>query len=100
MNSSDLKTEPVWNEDLICNWFGLLVPAPGQVVLLIKPLNATDMSGAIKVASAAMADVNLIVVAAAGTGKIDVSYHLKDGEWEAMHPPKGAVLQDSLRLRV
>ena len=43
--------------------------------------------------------MNLIVVAAAGTGEIGAFYHLKDGEWEAMHLPKGTALQDSLRLR-
>lgn len=94
------KIEPIWNEDLMCNWFGLLVPAPGHVVLLIKPLNSTDMSGAVKVATAVMPDVKQIVVAVGGTGEVDVAYFLSNGEWSAGDPPKGAVLKDALAFRL
>lgn len=100
MNLSGTMSEPIWNDDLMCNWFGLLVPAPGQVVLLIKPHNSTDMEGAIKVASAVMPDVHQIVVAEGGTGEVDVAYILSNGEWAAGHPPNGAVLKEALALRV
>lgn len=88
--------EPVWNEDLVCNWFGLLVPGPGHVAILVKPLNCTDMTGAIKVAKAAMPEVSTVTVAAGGSGEIDVAYLLRDGEWRAVEPPRGAILREAL----
>lgn len=100
MALNEKTTEPIWNVDLMCNWFGVLVPAPGQVVLLIKPLNSTDMSGAIKVATAVMPEVKQIVVAVGGTGEVDVTYSLSNGEWSAGNPPQGAILKDALALRL
>lgn len=100
MTNENPKRKAVWHEGLMCNWYGLLVLEPGHVVLLVKPLNATDMSGAIKVATAAMPDVTNVIVAAAGSGEIDIAYRLEGGQWHADHPPPRAVLREALNVNV
>ncbi|MDH0865627.1 hypothetical protein [Mitsuaria sp. GD03876] len=100
MALNEKTPEPIWNDDLMCNWFGLLVPEPGHVVLLIKPVNSTDMEGAIKVATSVMPDVRHIIVAVGGTGEVDVVYVLSDGEWKAGDPPRGTVLKQALAFRL
>lgn len=92
--------EPVWNEDLKCYWYGLLVHAPGHVVLLIKPDNNTDMTGALRVALAVMPEATQVTAVAAADGQVDVTYQLIEGNWEALNPPHGAVLREALALDV
>jgi hypothetical protein len=92
--------EPVWNENLKCYWYGLLVHAPCHVVLLIKPDNSVDMTGALRVALAVMPEANEVTAVAAAGGQVDVAYRLIGGDWKALNPPRGSVLREALALDV
>lgn len=100
MNDTTNLREPVWNEGLKCYWYGLLVHEPDHVVLLLKPDNSTDMTGALKVALAVMPEATQVTAAAAAGGQVDVTYQLIEGNWEALNPPQRAVLREALALDV
>ena len=58
------------------------------------------MTGALRLALAIMPEARQVTAAAADGGEVDVTYRLIDGKWEALSPPKGAVLTEALALDV
>lgn len=76
-------TEPVFSDELVCNFYAWIVIEEGKLGLLMPKNNCCDMAGAISIAIKIMPEVRVIATFSACA--IDVVYRLVDGDWVAFH---------------